>query len=149
MAIIDNENEVLHRVLVKLYPNYLHNVEGATGTVNETLIPGGMFSVSGHKLKVERNKPEVGVYFVSAADPSQRVKETGHLAENSAPKLIGVIPAVLTPGAWKLEIVTQYATGNAFLKEPRILTFAGELTAAAAGQPGEVRAARPGNPGRE
>jgi hypothetical protein len=29
MAIINNENEVLHRAWVKLYPNYLPKVEGA------------------------------------------------------------------------------------------------------------------------
>jgi hypothetical protein len=29
MAVINNENEVLHRVRVKLYPNYLPKVEGA------------------------------------------------------------------------------------------------------------------------
>ena len=29
MAIINNVNEVLHRVRVKLYPNYLQGVEGA------------------------------------------------------------------------------------------------------------------------
>ena len=29
MPIINNVNEVLHRLRVKLYPNYLHNVEGA------------------------------------------------------------------------------------------------------------------------
>jgi hypothetical protein len=29
MAVINNVNEVLHRIRMKLYPNYLHNVEGA------------------------------------------------------------------------------------------------------------------------
>jgi hypothetical protein len=29
MAIINNVNEVLHRIRAKLYPNYLHGIEGA------------------------------------------------------------------------------------------------------------------------
>jgi hypothetical protein len=29
MAIINNVNEVLHRIRAKLYPNYLHGIDGA------------------------------------------------------------------------------------------------------------------------
>jgi hypothetical protein len=61
--------------------------------VNETLTPGGQFGISGHKIKVVGDRPEVGVYFVSADDASLRVKVGGHLAENTAAKVIGVIPA--------------------------------------------------------
>ncbi|MDR0412154.1 MAG: DUF4469 domain-containing protein [Treponema sp.] len=102
-------------------------VDIATESVNDALTPGGQFSITGHKIKAAGDKPEVGVYFVSATDPIQRIKVSGHLAENAANKLIGVIPA-LDAGAWKLEIVTQYSSGNTFLKEPRVLEFAHELT---------------------
>ncbi|MDR2536936.1 MAG: DUF4469 domain-containing protein [Treponema sp.] len=102
-------------------------IDVSTEAVNETLTPGGMFNISGHKVKVAGDSPDVGVYFVSAADPSQRVKVAGHLAENAASKLIGVIPA-LTPGAYTLEVVTQYTHGGSPLKEPRTITFAPQLT---------------------
>jgi hypothetical protein len=102
-------------------------IDITTGAVNELLTPGGMFSVSGHKIKVEGDKPGVGVYFVSAADPSRRVKVEGHLAENTSSKLIGVIPA-LSAGAYTLEIVSQYSSGSNPLKEPRIITFGSALT---------------------
>jgi hypothetical protein len=95
-------------------------IDIATGAVNETLSPGGMFTISGHKIKVTGDKPEVGVYFVSATDPSQRVKVAGHLAENAPHRLIGIIPA-LTPGAYTLEVVTQFSSGSFFLKEPRVI----------------------------
>jgi hypothetical protein len=75
---------------------------------------------------VNGDKPEVGVYFVSVADPSQRVKVAGHLAENAASKVIGVIPT-LSAGAYTLEIVTQYTHGSASLKEPRTITFPTQL----------------------
>ncbi|MDR1325617.1 MAG: DUF4469 domain-containing protein [Treponema sp.] len=45
-------------------------VDISTETVNETLTSGGQFSVSRHKIKVEGDSPELGVYFVSATDPS-------------------------------------------------------------------------------
>jgi hypothetical protein len=102
-------------------------IDVTSGAVNETLTPGGMFNTSGHKIKVEGDKPEVGVCYVSAADPSVRVKVAGHLAENTASRVIGIIPA-LTPGAWKLEIVTQYTHGGSPLKEPRVIMFAPLLT---------------------
>jgi hypothetical protein len=60
------------------------------------------------------------VYFVSAADAAQRVKVSGYLAENTASKLIGVIPA-LAAGGWKVEVKTQYIVGGTFLKEPRVI----------------------------
>jgi hypothetical protein len=104
-------------------------IDVTTESANEALTPGGMFNISGHKIKVEGDKPEVGVYFVSAADPGTRTKVEGRLAENTASRLIGMIPA-LAAGAYRLEIVTQYTTGSAFLKEPRTFTFAGDLTVA-------------------
>ncbi|MDR1108595.1 MAG: DUF4469 domain-containing protein, partial [Spirochaetaceae bacterium] len=102
-------------------------IDVTTEAINETLSPGGQFSVSGHKIKVAGDEPEVGVYFVSVADPSPRVKVEGHLAENTASKLIGIIPA-LTAGAWKLEIVTQFSSGSSFLKEPRSIKSPFTLT---------------------
>jgi hypothetical protein len=103
-----------------------------TGAVSESATPGGQFSVAGHKIKVAGDNADMGVYFVSAADPGQRVKVPGHLAENAASKVIGVIPA-LAPGAYKLEIVTQYSSGTFFLKESRPLALRAELTVAQAG----------------
>ncbi|MDR2149971.1 MAG: DUF4469 domain-containing protein [Spirochaetaceae bacterium] len=93
-----------------------------TEAVNETATSGGMFSIVGHKIKIAGEDPEVGVYFVSEADPAVRVKVSGHLAENTASKLIGVIPA-LSAGKWKLEIKTQYSGGSNVLKEPRSLVL--------------------------
>jgi hypothetical protein len=95
-------------------------IDVTTESVNETLTPGGMFSIAGHKLKVAGDNPEVGVYFVPEADPAGRVKVSGHLAENTASKLIGIVPA-LGAGKWKVEIKTQYTVGGTFLKEPRTI----------------------------
>ncbi|MDR1251518.1 MAG: DUF4469 domain-containing protein [Treponema sp.] len=102
-------------------------IDISTGAVNETLTPGGQFSISGHRIRVDGDKPEVGVYFVSAADPVQRVKAAGHLAENAVGRVIGAIPA-LTPGEWKPEILTQYSPGSFSLKEPRVIESSLVLT---------------------
>jgi hypothetical protein len=100
-----------------------------TDSVNETLTPGGMFSIAGHKIKVTGDDPEVGVYFVPEADPAGRVKVTGHLAENSPAKLIGMIPA-LGAGKWRAEVKTQFNGSGKDLKAPRTITSAFTLTVA-------------------
>jgi hypothetical protein len=101
-----------------------------TESVNESLTPGGMFSMIGHKLKVAGTDPSCGVYFLAAANPSQRVPVSGHLAENAPGKIIGIIPA-LAAGQWKVEVVTQYsgATNNP-LKNPRTIAGAAVFTVA-------------------
>jgi hypothetical protein len=70
-----------------------------------------------------------GVYFVNVADAAQRVKVAGHLAENTASKIIGIIPA-LAAGQWRVEVVTQFSSGSFSLKEPRTIAFAPVLTVA-------------------
>ncbi|MDR0644992.1 MAG: DUF4469 domain-containing protein [Treponema sp.] len=96
-------------------------VDVSTGAVNEALTPGGQFSITGHKLKVLGEDPEVGIYFVSESEQDVRVKVGGHLAENLTSKLIGVLPA-LGAGTWKVEIKTQYSgSSNTTLKKPRVI----------------------------
>ncbi|MDR3334592.1 MAG: DUF4469 domain-containing protein [Treponema sp.] len=102
-------------------------IDVSTEAVNEVLTPAGQFIITGDKLKIAGNNTENGIYFVSTVDSTQRVKVTGHLAENSAGKLIGIIPA-LTTGTWKLEIKTQFSSGSNFLKEPRTIESTGIFT---------------------
>jgi hypothetical protein len=107
---------------------YIDEIEDVSGgAVNETLTPGGQFSIMGHKLKIAGDNPDIGVYFTSESDPSQSVKASGRLAENSASKLIGIIPP-LSAGTWKVAIKTQYTSGTAFLKTPRVVESAVSLT---------------------
>jgi hypothetical protein len=100
----------------------------STESVNDILTPGGMFSIAGHKIKVAGNESEVGLYFIPEDSASQPVKVGGHFAENTASKLIGVIPP-LPAGKWKIEVRTRYSGGNNPLKESRTITSAFTLTA--------------------
>ncbi|MDR0410798.1 MAG: DUF4469 domain-containing protein [Treponema sp.] len=105
-------------------------IDVSTGSVNEALTPGGQFSIAGHKVKVAGNDSGVGIYFVSASDTNRREKVSGHLAENAANKLIGMIPA-LEAGDWKVEVETQFTgSSNTFLKAPRVIEGSFTLTVA-------------------
>jgi hypothetical protein len=105
-------------------------IDITTEAVNETATPGGMFSISGHKIKVVGEDPACGMYFVSQGDSPQEVKVAGHLAENTGSKVIGVIPS-LTAGEWKAVIKTQFSgSGSTILKAPRVIESFFTLTVA-------------------
>jgi hypothetical protein len=88
---------------------------------NAVFVPGDMFILTGHKIKVEGDDPSIGVFLVPVDDPSKRVKIT-RIAENTPAKIVGVIPPSTGYAANRIEIRTQYTGGSAFLKTPRVIT---------------------------
>jgi hypothetical protein len=90
-----------------------------SGAVNESYTPTGMFSLTGYKLKIEGDHPDVGVYL-ELVGATAKLK-AGKLAENTQSKLIGTFPPG-PPGTYKIVIKTQY-TGvpNNFLKDIRVI----------------------------
>ena len=54
---------------------------------------------------------------------------TEHLGINRDTELFGLIPA-LTPGTYKLEVVTTYTRGGSSLKDARVITAEPVLTVA-------------------
>ncbi|MDR0706507.1 MAG: DUF4469 domain-containing protein [Treponema sp.] len=67
-------------------------VDIESGAASGTLTPGGQFNVASHKSEIAGDDVEAGVRFAPADAPPQQVKASGHLAENAASKLTGVIP---------------------------------------------------------
>jgi hypothetical protein len=98
-----------------------------TEAVNETLTPGGMFTLAGHRIKATGEDPACGVFFVNAANPDERVKSTQRFFENTVSRIVGVIPP-LGAGQWHVEVVTQYSPGSFELKQPRTIAFTPVLT---------------------
>ena len=99
-----------------------------TESVNSLLTPGNMIRVTGHKIKVEGEGAEAGVWFVSTLDGA-RVKISEHLGINRSSELFGLIPP-LTAGTYRLEIVTQFTNGTRHLKEARTILAEPVLTVA-------------------
>ena len=96
-----------------------------TESLNSVLTPGNMVHILGHKIKVDGESPEAGVWFVSLADNS-RTKIAEHLGINRSSELVGVIPA-LSAGAYRLEVVTSFTDGTRPLKEARTIKAEPEL----------------------
>jgi len=94
-----------------------------SGEANGRVTPGGIFSVSGSKLKVAGDDPECGLYFASALDPDLRFKAKAKFAVNSSARLCGVVPPA-PPGDYRIVIVSQYTVGGIPLKTPRSISSA-------------------------
>ena len=95
-----------------------------SGTCNSVLTPGGILRVIGHKIKVEGDDPDCGVWFEAVADGT-RTKATGNMGANHANEVVTLIPP-LAAGAYKLLIVTRFTHGTP-LKEPRTIEAEPEL----------------------
>jgi len=91
------------------------------GSVNGVYVPGNMFAIHGHKIKVEGDDPAVGVYFVPVNDPGRATK-VSRIAENTASRVTGIAPTVGYVNS-RIEIRTQFSgSGDRLLKAPRTIT---------------------------
>ncbi|TCI94775.1 DNA-binding domain-containing protein [Tenacibaculum sp. M341] len=88
-----------------------------TQTVNTDLTSNGLFEINGTRLKVDGDKPEVGLYFVAEDGTEFKVQL---MAQNSNRKIIGQAPT-LTAGIYKIRIKTQSTTSTGiYLNEVRL-----------------------------
>jgi hypothetical protein len=91
-----------------------------SGETNECVTPGGIFTVTGRKIKVTGGSPDCGLYFVSMTDPRRYFKVSKKFAGNVSTRVSGVVPD-LPAGEYRIEIKTQYTVGGIDLKKPRTI----------------------------
>jgi len=96
---------------------YTDNEENS---VNGLYVPGNMFSIRGHKIKLAGESASVGVYFVPADDSSKAVKVT-RIAENNPSKIIGIAPSTGYLQN-KIEVRTHFSTSKVLLKTMKTIT---------------------------
>ncbi|GHU26042.1 hypothetical protein FACS1894164_16580 [Spirochaetia bacterium] len=95
-------------------------------TFDQDLTPGGNIVIEGHKIKVEGDSPEIGVYFINQTS-GVKIRVTKRLAENRDAKIIATVPADIPSGIYRIEISTQYTKGTQ-LKNPRAIIYEADLT---------------------
>jgi hypothetical protein len=89
---------------------------------NTVFFPGDQFIITGHKIKVAGDDPNVGVYIVPVDAPASAVK-VKRIAENTGSKIIGIIPESTGSLLNRVEIRTQFSgSGSTTLKAPRVIT---------------------------
>jgi hypothetical protein len=101
-------------------------IDTHTDSVNSVLTPNNMVHIMGHKIKVEGEGAEVGVWFVCQKD-GVRVKISERLGVNRSSEVVGLVPS-LTAGTYKLEVVTRFTGSGVLLKEARTIVLEAALT---------------------
>ena len=97
-----------------------------SGTTDERLTSGGVLTILGNRIKIDGNDPSCGLYLVNTADESS-IKVTGNMVDNQRNRVSTQLP-VLSPGTYRIRIITQFTSGRVFLKEPRQLDYGVEFT---------------------
>jgi hypothetical protein len=94
-----------------------------TGSVNDLLTPGRNLKITGQKIRVAGNKPGVGIVFRSMDDPEATYTVApDDIVVNNPSEVMIIIPQLIAD-TYKLEITTQFSTGNHLLNEPRTAVF--------------------------
>lgn len=92
-----------------------------TGIVNDVITPNRNLKISGSKIKLAGDSPEVGVYFINQVTNNAVKVDPTDIVTNNPSELIIVVPA-LPSGVYKLEVRTMYG-GTRNLKDVRIAFF--------------------------
>jgi hypothetical protein len=105
---------------------YIAEVRDITsGTVDEKLTPNGVIVILGSRIKIAGEDPSCGLYLLNVPDGAAQ-KVTGNFVENHPTRLSVQLP-VLPAGTYRVRVVTEYASGGGFLKEPRQIDYGAEL----------------------
>ena len=96
----------------------------ATGKVNEVLTPGGMANIMGSRIKIDGDKPEVGLFLDNQNTQGRIQVPATAIGLNDPSKVMFVVPTDLAAGDYLMVIVTQFGgTSTRLLNEPRTITF--------------------------
>lgn len=93
-----------------------------TGLVNDVLTKGGIFILTGDKIKVAGDPAVTGVFFCATDASGASVKVTANLAVNDPSKIIGTAPELQADKDFYVEVRTYYSgTTGRLLKEMRAI----------------------------
>ncbi len=94
----------------------------ASGGENTRLTPGGGVNISGSRIKIDGDDPDVGIFLTCQDTGKVTVIPKTSIPVNYPSKLTFIVPADLPAGDYKLSVCTQFAS-HTLLKQPRTYTF--------------------------
>ncbi len=107
-AILNNA-QLSKQEATKPRPNPLQYTNPNNGDLNNTLTPGGMGQLSGHRLKFDPADPKQGLFLIAADNNAARVEVIG---KNTPRELIFLVPAGLAPGDYTLEVRSLFGQNS-------------------------------------
>jgi hypothetical protein len=92
-------------------------------SINKTLTAGAALWLRGERLKLTGDSPDVGVHFVSADNPGNRISVgKDEMVVNTPSRLLLQVPE-LADDKYFVEVTTQYTNGRTPVKTPRTYRF--------------------------
>jgi hypothetical protein len=113
--------EVLGMAQSGMFINLLTDV--TSGEVNARITPGGGVNMSGVKIKVIGDAPEVGIHLTEINTGTVTAIPATSILVNDPSKVTFIVPANLPTGDYKLSVTTQYLPNSVMLKEARTYVF--------------------------
>ncbi|MDR2388386.1 MAG: DUF4469 domain-containing protein [Tannerellaceae bacterium] len=111
----------------------------STGLSNNTIVRGQAFSVEGIKIRIEPDDvSSVGLFFQyigPVESPVPPIRLTSRPIQNSAGKLVFLLPTNIEKGPYQLYVVTRFSNGTTLLRDPRTITYAETVTIADSNTP--------------
>ncbi|MGV8094749.1 MAG: DNA-binding domain-containing protein [Mangrovibacterium sp.] len=97
----------------------------SSGLENSRLTPGGGINITGKRIKIEGDHPEVGLSLINQDTNEIMIIPRTSILINNPSKITFVAPDDLPVGDYKLSICTQFLHSGArpLLKEPRTYIF--------------------------
>ncbi len=95
----------------------------SSGEINSRLTPGGGVNLTGSKIKIDGDSPNVGLSFVNQETEEIISVPMTSILVNDPSRITFLVPLTLAAGDYKLTISTQYSASAKPLKEVRLFTF--------------------------
>lgn len=95
----------------------------ATGEENSRITPGGGINLSGSKIKIDGDDPQVGISLINQATGEIIRIAKNTILVNEPSRISFIAPATLPYGDYKLSLCTQFSPSAKTLKEARTVVF--------------------------
>ncbi|GHT24069.1 hypothetical protein FACS189430_08360 [Bacteroidia bacterium] len=90
-------------------PHIIEVRDFVSGTVNETLTPGGVLQIRGSRLKFIADDDSNGIFLTDSNGASLKLTV---VAENKPARLMAMLPADLPAGEYAVEVRSSYQAGG-------------------------------------
>lgn len=107
------------RETARVTPVPIAYVDFNSGERNNTLTPGGMGKLTGHRLKYNPDYPDQGIYLVDSSGLETRVDVVG---QNYPSSLVFMVPPALAPDSYRIEVRASF-NGNGDLRSGALRTL--------------------------
>jgi hypothetical protein len=114
--------EIINRGMAPVQNYIAELIDAETNETNMFITKNGIFTLIGRRIRIFGDPALTGLFFFSPGAPAVNIKLSSKLSTNDPSKLVGIVPASITPDRdWFIEVRTFYSGGGKPLKDLRII----------------------------